>query len=231
MSENFDASLAYYFEPVGEFSVGVFRKAISDFDSNVVRMVSPEEAAELGATPLPGDLTPWRYTTRLNVGDGLVRGIELNYTQQLSNILPGAWRGIGFYANFTYLDIEGTFDVNDVGAAPVKVKQLEDVIPRTANAGLSYNYGRYDMRLSWNYTDAFPESSATNISTVKLRGQRWTMDASVKYQLMRNVSLFADFVNITSNHAKKYRGYVAPELRNETNALGFVGTAGVQLSF
>jgi iron complex outermembrane receptor protein len=230
-SENLDASLAYYFEPVGEVTVGVFEKRISDYDSNVVRLITPQEAADLGATPLPGDTTLWEYTTRLNTGDGLVRGLEINYTQQFSNLLPGAWRGLGFYANFTVLSVEGTFDINEVGVAPVKVKQLDDVIPRTANAGLSYNYGRYDLRASWNYTDAFPEGSGTNISTIKLRGQRWTLDASVKYRLTRQFTLFADFVNITSNHGKKFRGYVDPLLRNETNALGFIGTAGVQATF
>ncbi len=230
-SENIDVSVAYYFEPVGEITVGVFEKKITDYDSNVVRMITPEEAIELGATPLPGDTTPWRYTTRLNTGDGLIRGLELSYTQQFSNILPGAWRGLGFYANFTVLKVEGTFDINEVGVAPVKVTQLDDVIPRTANAGLSYNFNRYDLRVSWNYTDAFPEGSGTNISTIKLRGQRWTLDASVKYKLTRNFSLFADLVNITSNHGKKFRGYVDPVLRNETNALGFIGTAGVQVNF
>ena len=38
------------------------------------------------------------------------------------------------------------------------------------------------------------------------------------------VTIFADLVNITSNHGKKFRGYVDPLLRNETNALGFIGT-------
>ena len=230
-SKNTDLSVAYYFEPVGEVTVGVFEKKITDYDSNVVRIISPQEAAALGATPLAGDTTPWQYTTRLNTGDGLVRGLELSYTQQFSNVLPGAWRGFGFYSNFTVLTVEGTFDINAVGSVPIKVTQLQDVIRRTANAGLSYNYGRYDLRLSYNFTDAFPESSSTNVTTVKIRGSRWTMDASVKYRLTRNLTLFADFVNITSNHGSKYRGYVDPLLRNETNALGFIGTAGIQVNF
>ncbi len=230
-SKNTDLSIAYYFEPVGEFTVGVFRKDITDYDSTVVRIVTPQEAIALGATPLPGDTTPWQYTTRLNTGDGIVDGLELSYTQQLSNILPGAWRGLGIYANFTVLTVEGTFDINDVGTAPVKVNQLQDVIRRTGNAGISYNHGRYDLRVSYNFTDAFPESSATNVSTVKIRGSRWTIDASAKFKLTRTLSLFADFVNITSNHGSKYRGYVDPELRNETNALGFIGTAGIQATF
>ena len=230
-SENLDLSVAYYFEPVGELTIGVFEKKITDYDGNVTRIISAQEAIELGATPLAGDTAPWEYTTRLNTGDGLIRGLELSYTQQFSNILPGAWKGLGFYANFTILKVEGTFDIFAVGAAPVKVYQLDDVIPRTANAGLSYNYGRYDLRLSWNFADDMPESSGTNISTIKMRGGKWTMDASVKYRLTRNLTLFGDFVNITSNHGKKFRGYTDSILRNETNALGFIGTMGVQASF
>ncbi|HYC70435.1 MAG TPA: TonB-dependent receptor [Opitutaceae bacterium] len=230
-SWNFDAGLSYYFEPVGELSVGVFQKDITDYDSEVSRDISPEEAATYGATPLPGDTTPWELTTRLNTGDGLIRGIELNYTQQFSNLLPGAWRGLGFYANFTYLKIEGTFDINEVGVPPVQVRQLDDVIPRTGNAGLSYSHGRYEARVSWNYNDHMPEGSGFNPATIKIRGQRWTMDASLKYRASRNFTFFADFVNITSNHGKKFRGFPDPELRNETNALGFLVTAGVSSTF
>ncbi len=59
-------------------------------------------------------------------------------------------------------------------------------IPRPRlGRGFSDNFGRYDLRASWNYTDPFPEGSGTNISTIKLRGQRWTLDASVKYRLTR----------------------------------------------
>lgn len=230
-SKNLDVGISYYFEPVGEFSVGVFQKDITDYDSNVTREITPEEAMTYGATPLPGDTTPWELTTRLNTGDGRIRGIEFGYTQQFSKLLPGAWRGLGVYANFTYLDISGTFDINEVGVPPVEVNQLDDVIPRTGNAGISYNYGRYEARLSWNYNDHMPEGSGFNLSTIKIRGQRWSMDASVKYRVSRNLTLFADFVNITSNHGKKFRGFPEPELRNETNALGFLGTAGISASF
>lgn len=230
-SKNTDVSVSYYFEPVGELTVGVFQKQISDYDSDVVTMITPEQAADLGATPLPGDTTLWRYSTTLNTGSGRIWGLETSYTQQFSNVFPGALRGLGCFANFTVLSIDGTFDVNAVGSAPIKVSQLQDVIRRTGNAGISYNYSRYDARLSYNFTDYFPESSSTNLSTVKMRGSRWTIDSSLRYKLTRKVTFMLDLVNLTSNHGAKYRGYIVPELRNETNALGFIGTGAVLVSF
>jgi iron complex outermembrane recepter protein len=230
-SKNTDVSLAYYFEPVGELTVGVFQKQISDYDSDVVQFITPEAAADLGATPLPGDTTPWRYTTTQNTGSGRIWGLELGYTQQFSNVFPNALRGLGCFANFTVLSVDGTFDVNAVGSVPVKVSQLQNVIRRTGNAGISYNYSRYDARLTYNFTDYFPESSSTNLSTVKMRGSRWTVDASLRYKMTRKVTLMLDLVNLTSNQGAKYRGYIVPELRNETNALGFIGTGAVLVSF
>jgi TonB-dependent receptor len=231
-SKNYDLSLEYYFEPVGVISVGVFQKDIKNYDVSAEWQVTAQEAIDLGAQPAPGDTTPWLVTSRLNAGFGRVRGIELNYSQSLSKLLPGPFRGLGVFSNFTYLQTEGTFDnAGTAGAPPVKTNRLQGFIPRTANAGLSYLYNRYDLRVSWNYTDDWPENTPSNPATTKVRGERWSLDFTGKYRVTRNITFFADMVNLTSNHGKKYRGYVDPALRNETNALGFLLTAGVQATF
>jgi hypothetical protein len=96
---------------------------------------------------------------------------------------------------------------------------------------LSYVYGRFDLRPSWNFTDDWPEDTPSDASTTKIRGSRWSIDFSGKYRATRQVTLFLDLVNVTSNHGKKYRGYVDPLRRNETNALGFLATGGVLMNF
>jgi outer membrane cobalamin receptor len=170
--------------------------------------------------------------SKRNIGEGLVEGIEFNYAQQLSNILPGALRGMGIFANYTYLSTVGTFDFSTRdNPNPVERNRLEKFIPRTANAGLSYVYNRFDLRLSWNYTSAWDEGTSTNVNDTKVRGARWQLDFAGKYQVSKNISIFLDLVNLTSNYGLKYDGYQEPELRRETNALGFLGTGGVQLSF
>jgi TonB-dependent receptor len=231
-SKNYDLSLEYYFEPVGQITVGVFRKEISDFDGDVREPLTDEQALAYGVPQSEIDGLPWRLDSKRNIGKGVVDGIEFNYAQQLSNILPGALRGMGIFANYTYLSTVGTFDlgIRD-NPQPEERNRLEKFIPRTANAGLSYVYNRFDLRLSWNYTSAWDEGTSTNVAETKVRGARWQLDFAGKYQVSKNISIFLDLVNLTSNYGLKYDGYQEPELRRETNALGFLGTGGVQLSF
>ncbi len=230
-SKNYDATLAYYFEPVGVFSVGLFQKDIKNYDVTTEWEITAEEAIDLGATPAADDPTPWRLVSKANAGSGRVRGIEFNYMQSLS-FLPGAFRGLGVFANYTLLTTQGTFDNAGIaGAPPTRTTRLQGFIPRTANAGLSYAYHRLDLRLAWNYTDNLWETTPTVLSTAKIRGERWTMDFSGKVWLTRTLSLFADLTNLTSNYGKKYRGYPSSDAQVETNALGFLATAGVQARF
>jgi iron complex outermembrane recepter protein len=233
LSENIDISLEYYFEPVGVFSVGVFEKKITDYDVDDDVPITEAEAVAKHGVPLTGvggwdGLGGWIETTKRNAGTGRVRGIEFNYSQQLSNVLPGAFRGFGVFANFTYLQTEGTFTLT---SGTAKVKQLEDFIPRTANAGLTYDWRRLNLRGTWNFTDHFPEDTNTNPNSIKYRGARWTLDFQGRFKVTRAISVFANFTNVTSNHALKYRGFITEARRTETNALGFLATAGVEARF
>jgi iron complex outermembrane recepter protein len=229
-SKNYDVGLDYYFEPVGVISVGVFRKDIRNYDVTTSQVITTAQAIDLGASPTPGDTTPYTVSTRANAGFGKVNGIEINYSQSLS-FLPGAFRGFGVFANFTYLKTEGTFNLGSTSAPPISTTHLQGFIPRTANAGISYVYNKIDLRASWNFTDWWPENTPSDPSTTKIRGSRYTIDVSSKYRLTRNISLFADFVNVTTTHGEKYWGWVAQNRRVETNALGFLMTAGVNATF
>jgi iron complex outermembrane receptor protein len=232
-AKNYDLSLEYYFEPVGVFSVGVFEKRIADYDVSLKVPITLAEARDLGAQPDPTYTGLYTLSTRFNAGTGLVRGLELNYSQSLS-FLPGAFRGLGVFANFTYNKTEGTFsNLDPSGNAPATTatRRLQGFIPRTANAGLNYVYGRFDVRPSWNFTDDWPEDTPTDPTTTKIRGSRWSIDCSAKYRATRKLTLFLDLVNITTNHGKKYRGSPEPLRRNETNALGFLATGGVLMNF
>lgn len=232
-AKNYDLSLEYYFEPVGVLSVGVFEKKIKNYDVTLRVPISLEQARDLGAQPDPAYVGEYQLSTRFNAGSGTVKGIEANYSQSFS-FLPGALRGLGVFANFTYNQTEGTFSTLDpTGNAPsnTPTRRLQGFIPRTANAGLSYVYGRFDLRPSWNFTDDWPEDTPADASVTKIRGSRWSIDFSGKYRATRRLTLFLDLVNVTSNHGKKYRGYATALRRNETNALGFLATGGVVMNF
>lgn len=233
-SDNYDLSLEYYFEPVGVFSVGVFEKKIKNYDVNLkVPITAAEARDEYGAQPDPTYTGLYTLSTRFNAGNGTVKGIEANYSQSLS-FLPGPFRGLGIFANFTYNQTEGTFsNVDATGTAPLaaSTRRLQGFIPRTANAGLSYVYGKFDLRPSWNFTDDWPEDTPTDPTTTKIRGSRWSIDFSGKYRATKQLTVFLDLVNVTTNHGKKFRGSPESLRRNETNALGFLATGGVLVNF
>lgn len=229
-SQNYDLSLEYYFEPVGVLSVGVFRKDITNYAVSQSFDISAQEAEALYGAPIsPGDTGTWEVSTKINDGEAFVQGVEFNYSQQFQ-FLPGALKGLGIFANFTLLETEGTYTRGSGGAVTT---DLANFIPRTANAGLNYAYGRYDLRLQWNYTDEFPESVDINNPLIrnKWRGDRWAIDFTGRYKVTKNFTIFCDLSNLTENHGKKFRGTTDPVRREETNALGFLLTAGVLASF
>lgn len=229
-SQSFDLSLEYYYEPVGVLSVGVFRKDITNYAVSQSFDISAQEAEdEYGAPVSPLDTGTWRVTSKVNDGEAWVQGVEFNYSQQFQ-FLPGALKGLGVFANFTVLETEGTYTRGTGGAVTT---DLENFIPRTANAGLNYAYNRFDLRLQWNYTDAFPEDVDINNPLIrnKWRGERWGIDFTGRYKVTKNFTIFCDLSNLTENHGAKYRGTVDAVRREETNALGFLLTAGILANF
>jgi hypothetical protein len=107
-------------------------------------------------------------------------------------------------------------------------KNLEGVTVKVAETGqqvLTESGGLYEI------TGLAPGTWLTSVATTKVRGVRWQLDFTGRYQVTRNVTVFADLVNLTENHGLKYRGFVEDRFRNETNALGFLMTAGILATF
>ncbi|PAW63199.1 MAG: hypothetical protein B9S34_14790, partial [Opitutia bacterium Tous-C1TDCM] len=90
VAANWDASLDYYFEPVGSVSVGFFRKKISDY------IVAGVIGGTIPVGPDNGYNGEYAGFTRLssaNAGTAFVQGWEFSYQQQLT-FLPGPFRGL-----------------------------------------------------------------------------------------------------------------------------------------
>src|SRR5688572_19123940 len=103
-ADNFDARVEYYFEPVGVISASVFYKKLTDSQisttSNFTPGDVPQDILDAGFTEaglIAGGATFTRIT---NGPSSIVRGFELDYSQQLS-FLPGLFRGLGVFANYT----------------------------------------------------------------------------------------------------------------------------------
>ncbi len=184
-SDNFDASVEYYFEPVGVISAGVFLKEVSNFiyaDSSGV--VGP--GADNG---FDGQYEGFRLTTDLNGGSARYRGFELNYQQQFT-FLPGIWRGFGINANYTHLETRGDY------GGRTTTTEVARFVPTTTNVGLSFNRDRLTMQLNLNYRGHFLNAISANPASTSYVDKRFLLAAKFRYVLTKKLSFFYDLDNV-----------------------------------
>jgi len=181
-TDNFDVSIEKYFEPIGLFSVGVFLKEISDYSRSV--------SSTVGAEGIDGSGTyaGFTLTTTQPAGSARVRGIEASYQQQLS-FLPGAFKGLGVFANFTALETQGNFGGTTV------TNRLANLVPRSGNAGINYRYRGLDARLLFNWTGEKYRGTTSGIDQFDL--DRLFVDLKLQYTLGRRYDVFLDVTNLT----------------------------------
>jgi iron complex outermembrane receptor protein len=198
-SRNWDATLAYYFEPVGNLSAGWFHKAIKDF---IVGGIQSGTVASGTNNGYNGEYGGYTILTSLNAGDAYVQGWELNYQQQFT-FLPGLLRGISVSANYTQIATHGDFG----SATDLTTNQVEGFVPKTANLSLAWRYRGFGVRLLGNYTSDYIKSySAGSVGRNQYMRARTIFNAGFSYQLRPAVSLTCDLSNLTNEPIAYYRG-------------------------
>jgi len=170
-SKNLSARLAYYFEPVGILAVNVFQNNVRGlFLTNEVT------AEEFGYS---GDLDLSSYTfvtTTSSANEVVVRGMELEYSQSLS-FLPSPFKGLNVRASYTrnYAEI---VTVN--------------MVPHSANAGLSYSFNRFNVYANANWRDAYPSVATGN----RFYRERINVDVGGGIRLTNRLNVFVSARNI-----------------------------------
>lgn len=198
-SDNFDLSVARYFSGIGQLSAGVFLKEISNY------FRSQQSTVPAGAdNGFGGEYAGWTLTQNRNSGSARIRGLELNYSQQYT-FLPGALRGLGSYANFTYLDTKGDY------GGTATVTRLANLTPRSANAGLTWRGYGLDLRVMMNYRSEFFRSSTSGnfgsgagvlpgtMFYEVYQHARTLWDFKAQYTVSRTYSLYLDVYNLTND--------------------------------
>lgn len=199
MASNWDATLDYYFEPVGNLSVGYFRKTIKDFIVSGINVGTVATGTNNGYNGEYGGFT--RLTTS-NAGTAFVEGWELAYQQQFT-FLPGLLKGLGLSVNYTVLNTRGDFG----GTANLSTGQVAGFIPRTGNISLSWRYGRFSTRLLYNYTSDYITSySAASVGRNLYRFERSSVNAGLEYRIRPETSLTFDISNPFAEPQRLYRG-------------------------
>ncbi|HVU36004.1 MAG TPA: TonB-dependent receptor [Opitutaceae bacterium] len=221
-ADNWDASLEYYFEPVGLFSVAWFHKKITDFIVTGIESGTVPSGTDNG---YGGDYAGYTILTSSNAGTAYVEGWEFAYQQQFT-FLPGLLKGLGLMANYTTLETHGDFG----GSAYRTGNQVVGFIPQTGNLSLSWRYGRFSARLLYNYTSDYIRSySAASPGRNQYMRARPTINVGGSFQLRRGMSLFVDVVNLTNEPQAYYRGI--KDQMERTIIDGTTLTAGIEGRF
>lgn len=142
--------------------------------------------------------------TQLNGGSARVRGLELAYQQQFSN-LPGFWRGFGIFANYTRLETTG--DYGNIGSTTTP-SELVGFVPKSGNVGLTYNAHPWSIRVQMNYTGSQLFRYNANVANRQHEYSKNPVDLSVKYSINRRLNLYCDVINVFRSPIQRRFQYV-----------------------
>jgi TonB-dependent receptor len=199
-SDNFDLGLEYYFNPVGLLSAGVFLKELSSFIFT----------ADVGVIPdgpdngFAGQYAGYTLRTQSNGGSARVRGLELAYQQQFSN-LPGFWKGFGIFANYTRLETTGDYGAIGTTAGPA---DLVGFVPKSGNIGVTYNAHPWSVRVQMNYTGSQLFRFNANEANRQHEYSKRPLDISVKYSITPRFNLYCDVINVFRSPIQRRFQYI-----------------------
>ncbi len=180
--------LEYYFEGVGQISVGAFRRDYENFFTPVALPATPQLLEFYGVDPAL--YAGYDVATQVNLPGTLrTSGVDISYKQSLT-FLPHWARGVQAFANASAQRATGVAANNFAG-----------YVPRTYNWGLSLTREKYHLRANWAYRgrqrigEVAPGASIEP-GTYNWGSKKLTLDLQGEYSLFRSVALFVNLRNV-----------------------------------
>lgn len=214
-----DLSAEWYFAPAAILSVGFYHREVSDVLFDATTRVEDDRFDSAG-TSRQG----YSYTTVLNGRDGNLTGLELVYNHPWL-FLPSPLDGLGFTGSVAFN--WGSFETPD--GSKVGFPGTSESIVSASIFYEKYGFsGRisYQTRSPW-LDEVFPSGSAANSNLYWARSTR--LDASLRYAITRNFSIYADINNISDERGVRYQG--VPERPYEVEGFGRRFLFGVRANF
>ena len=198
-SDNYDATLEYYFSPTGSASVGVFRRNIDGFISGFSTFITD---------PVYGQL---RVDRPENSGQGKLEGVEAAFTTFFDfGFLPEWAKGFGVQANFTYTSGDRGVPPT-LGTGITQRFGFEGVSKYTYNLIGLYEKNGVSARLAYNHRSDFPNSFELNGSGGSFAGEFTSgisrLDFSLSYTPVPNLTLAVDASNLLGQPFRNFRNY------------------------
>ncbi len=208
-SNQFDASLEWYFSPVGSLTGTLFYKDLSNFFTNGA-------SRQLVPNPATGSTQPVDVVSTRNGGTGEMSGFELAY-QQFYDFLPEPWDGLGVQANYTWIEAEGvpnneeSYDEagcvggdTDTGArVNLDTIPLQGQSEHTANLVLMYEKNDWSARIAYNWRSKYLLTTRDVISKYPLwNDDAGFMDGSLFYDINDNVTVGLQATNLLNTQSE-----------------------------
>lgn len=200
-SNNYDASLEWYFSRTGFLSGAIFRHDAKGFVFGLER--APVNDPTYGYVI---------FNQPVNTGRTRLQGAELQFTSFLDfEGLPTWAKAFGLQANATYIDAKGDLPLDLARSFNNQQQPFTGVSKFAYNLIALYERPRFSARLAYNYRSKFaqfysfqPLDPVAHPVIEKGRGQ---LDFSTSYTPFTNVTFALDIVNILGNPLQRYRQY------------------------
>lgn len=191
-SKNIDTGMEWYINDSSYVSLDAFYKKVSNFVTLVTE---------------PGEILgfPFQITKPINLNSAIIKGAELTFNYQFSG-LPRPFNGLGVATNYTYVTSSASASgISTTGKFAVPG------IGNSSNFGVYYDEGPVQVRLAYNWRQAYLSTIAGQLSqptTVKSYGQ---LDFSGSYAINPSISVFLDLTNLNNEKIYNYQVFVNRE--------------------
>jgi iron complex outermembrane receptor protein len=215
-STQWDASLEWYFAPVGSLTATIFHKDLKNFfiEGSLPRTFT---------NPDTGVSQTVEFTTTRNGKEGKLQGIELAY-QQFFDMLPEPFDGFGIQANYTFVDSEGipNFSSSETateaepdvdvtpqpGLEPFDPAALEGLPLRgqsehTANLVFMYEKNDWSARLAYNWRSEYLLTTRDVISGQPIwNSASGFLDGAITYKITDEISIGLQGTNLANTQTE-----------------------------
>lgn len=180
-SMNLDASIEYYLPSLGILSAAVFYKDIENFIYEQT-LFQPY-----------GDIADAEVTTFRNGAGGKIKGLELAAQSRL-DFLP--IDGFGAYVNLTFVDGEATVSPPEEGD-PTRVLPFVKQSETVGNLALTYEQKGFFFRIAGSWRDEYLDEVGAAPIEDRYIDEHFQVDLATSYQLSPQITLFANWLNLT----------------------------------
>ncbi len=149
------------------------------------------------------DKTYKYYYQPENGAEASLFGFEVAFQRQL-DFLPDMFKGLGFYANYTFTDSKAK-------GLKIPGRENEEVdLPGTAkhmlNTSLSYEMYGINLRLSLNYTNDYVDEFGASEFYDRYYDTQTFVDINGSYEFLDGMRVYFDVNNLTNQPLKYYQG-------------------------